>query len=480
MRGGKHVARQTAGARSPVFKQRISARKLPRPESRAGDAASEQVRCAGNAARQPLARESLPVTIGRVTAVDDSPSLPHLAARDPEVAALLRREQTRQSSTLTLIASENHTTPAVREACSSVLTDKYAEGYPGRRYYGGCEVADEVELLAQDRAKRLFGVEHANVQPHSGTTANLAVLEALAGSGGRILGMALADGGHLTHGHKVSATGKLFEAHQYGIDAETGLLDYDRIRERAKEVRPAVLIVGASSYPRVIDFAAFAEIAHEVDAKLMADIAHPAGLVAGGVFPSPVGHADVVTMTTHKTLRGPRGGMILCGADLAKKIDSGVFPGGQGGPLMHQIAAKAAAFGDALQDGFKDYASQVVANAQRLAAGLIERGLRIVTGGTDSHMVVIDLRDREVTGHDVEERCFAAGLVVNKNAVPGDPRPPRVTSGVRVGTAAVTTRGMREAQMDQLAALIADVVDGKDPSGLRGVVGELCAAHPLP
>jgi glycine hydroxymethyltransferase len=399
---------------------------------------------------------------------------------DPTLAELLLAEQHRQSSNLTLIASENHCSAAVREACSSILTDKYAEGYPRGRYYGGCEIADRVEDLARERARELFRAEHANVQPHSGTTANLAVLEALAGRGGKILGMSLAEGGHLSHGHKVSATGKLFEARQYGVDPETALLDYDRIREQAREFRPQVLIAGASSYPRAIDYAAFADIAREVGAVLLADIAHPAGLIAAGVMDSPVGHAEVITMTTHKTLRGPRGGMILCTKEFAKKIDSAVFPGGQGGPLMHQIAAKALAFGEALTPQFGDYQQRVRRNAEHLAACLAERGLRIVTGGTDSHMVVVDLRDRDVTGADVEERCLDAGIALNKNMVPGDPRPPRVTSGIRVGTAAPTTRGLDRDEFTRVADILVDIIGGGDPSKHRDTVAELCSAFPVP
>ncbi len=412
------------------------------------------------------------------TAADSS--FPLVRRADPTLVELLLAEERRQSSTLTLIASENHCSPAVREACSSILTDKYAEGYPDHRYYGGCEVADQVENLARERACELFAAEHANVQPHSGSNANLAVLEALAGRGGRILGMSLAEGGHLTHGHRASATGKLFEATQYGVDHQTGLLDYDRIREIAREVRPQVIIAGASSYPRAIDYAAFAEIAQEVEAVLMADIAHPAGLIAAGVLGSPVGHADVVTMTTHKTLRGPRGGMILCRKDLTRKIDSAVFPGGQGGPLMHQIAAKALAFGEALTPEFADYQQRVRKNAEHLAASLVERGLRIVTGGTDSHMVVVDLRDGELTGADVENQCREAGISLNKNMVPGDPRPPRVTSGIRVGTAAATTRGLGAAEFTRLADVLADICKGGDPKRHRGTVAELCASFPLP
>lgn len=416
----------------------------------------------------------------RVPATSAPETFPLLRRQDPDLARLLDAEDARQHATLTLIASENHCSPAVRQAASSVLTDKYAEGYPGARYYGGCEIADQIEELARSRAKRIFGAAHANVQPHSGTSANLAVLEALAGPKGKILGMALKDGGHLSHGHKVSATGKLFEAVQYGIDPNTGLLDYGEIRRLAMEHRPVVLIGGASSYPRAIDWKELASIAHEVGAALLADVAHPAGLVAGGVFPSPVGHADVVTMTTHKTLRGPRGGLVLCSAELAKKIDSGVFPGGQGGPLMHTIASKAVAFGEVLAPGWKIYAQAVLDNARHLAACLIERGLAVVTGGTDSHMVVIDLKREALSGQDVEERCRTANLAVNKNMVPGDQRSPRVTSGVRVGTAAATTRGLGKAEFGTIAEVLVAIVRGGDPEAQRPVVERLCAACPLP
>ena len=409
-----------------------------------------------------------------------SSSFPIVRSQDPTVADLLIAEERRQASTLSLIASENHCSPAVREACSSVLTDKYAEGYPGARYYGGCEVADQVEDLARDRAKQLFAAEHANVQPHSGTTANMAVLEALAGSNGRVLGMALASGGHLSHGHKVSATGKLFEPRQYGVDQDTGLLRYEEIREIAKEFQPRVLICGASSYPREIDYAAFSDIAKEVGAILLADIAHPSGLVAAGVIGSPIGHADVVTMTTHKTLRGPRGGLILSTQEHAKKIDSGVFPGGQGGPLMHQVAAKAVAFGEALTDAYKAYAHAVRAHAVRLADALIARGHNIVTGGTDTHMVVVDLRGHEFSGADIEERCKLAGLSINKNMVPGDPRSPRQTSGIRVGTAAATTRGLGPDDMDTLADVLDAIIRGNDPASQHARVAALCDRAPLP
>ena len=410
------------------------------------------------------------------TAVD-SP-LPHT---DPELAGLLAAEDRRQAETLCLIASENHSSLAVRAACSSRLTDKYAEGYPGARYYGGCEVADQVEELARKRALALFpGAEHANVQPHSGTTANMAVLVALAGPGGKIVGMALNAGGHLSHGHKVSHTGKVFEAHQYGVREDTGLIDYDQVRDLVREHRPGVLIAGGSSYPRAIDYAAMAEIAHEHGALLLADIAHPAGLIAGKVLGSPLPHADVVTMTTHKTLRGPRGGMVLCKAEHQKAIDRGLFPGAQGGPLMQQIAGKAVAFGEAGTEAFRTYQAAVVANAARLAGALGERGLRIVTGGTDTHIVLVDLRGTDATGADIEERGLAAGISLNKNMVPGDPQPPRTTSGIRLGTAAVTTRGMGVEEMDRIADAISGLVRGEDPAKSRKIVADLCGAFPLP
>lgn len=400
---------------------------------------------------------------------------------DPELSRLLDQEETRQRTTLTLIASENHCTPAVRTACASLLTDKYAEGYPGARYYGGCEVADAVEVLAKERALKLFaGMDHVNVQPHCGTSTNLAVLVAIAGSGGKLLGMALASGGHLSHGHKVSHTGILFSPVQYGVRPDTGLIDYDQVRSLAKEHRPKVIFAGGSSYPREIDYRTLAAIAQEVEAKLVADIAHPAGLMAAGVMPSPVGFADVITTTTHKTLRGPRGGMILCKQELAKAIDSSVFPGAQGGPLMHQIAGKAVAFGEALRPEFKAYQQRVKDNAQHLAKCLVDRGLQVVTGGTDCHLVVVDLRSTPMTGQDVETRSRAAGLIINKNAVPNDPRPPRQTSGIRVGTPAVTTRGMGKAEIAQLAGILADIVAGKDPASFTKSVQELCARFPLP
>ncbi len=403
-----------------------------------------------------------------------------LQHHDPEAAALLDAEQRRQESTLSLIASENHCSSAVRAACASVLTDKYAEGYPGARYYGGCEVADRVEDLARTRARKLFGAEHANVQPHSGTTANLTALAALMKAGEPLVGMALNAGGHLSHGFKVSHTGQFFAPRQYGVRADTGLVDMDQVRDVVREHRPKVLIAGGSSYPRALPWADFRAIADEVSAVLLADIAHPAGLIAAGVMPSPVGIADVVTMTTHKTLRGPRGGMILCRSSLAEKIDKSVFPGGQGGPLVHQIAGKAVAFGEALQPSFAAYQQRVVDNARRLAAGLAERGLAIVTGGTDCHMVVVSLIGKDRTGDDVERAALNVGLVINKNMVPGDPRSPRVTSGIRIGTAAATSRGLGLAEMDVLAAMLVDLIEGRDLAAHQHTIRELCAAHPLP
>ena len=412
---------------------------------------------------------------------EEGDALSPVRKSDPQLAELLHAEKERQAHTICLIASENHTTPAVRAACASHITDKYAEGYPGARYYGGCEVADSVEDIARERAKQLFpGMPNANVQPHSGTTANLEVLLALAGPGGRIVGMQLSAGGHLSHGYPMSHVGQIFDAKHYGVNEVSGLIDYDQVRNIVREHKPKVLIAGASSYPREIDYAAMAQIAREHDALLMADIAHPAGLIAAGEMPSPVGHADVLTMTTHKTLRGPRGGLILTTEDLSKKVNSSVFPGGQGGPLMHQIAGKAVAFGEALQEPFRHYAAAVRRNAHHLANLLIERGLELVTGGTDSHMIVVDLRGEDVTGADVEKRGFVAGISLNKNMVPGDPRSPMVTSGIRVGTAASTTRGMGTTQMEQIADILTGMIRGEDPESFTGQVRELCGQFPLP
>ena len=405
-----------------------------------------------------------------------------LSQTDPHLADLLAAEEQRQTDTISLIASENHCTPAVREACASIFTDKYAEGYPGARYYGGCEIADEVEEIARERAKRLFpGVASANVQPHSGTTANLAVLLALAGPGGRIVGMQLSAGGHLSHGYPTSHTGQIFDARHYGVDEETGLIRYDEVRDVVQRHQPAILIAGASSYPRSIDYAEMAKIAKDAGAILMADIAHPAGLIAAGVMPSPVGHADVITMTTHKTLRGPRGGLILTKENVAKKVHASVFPGGQGGPLMHQIAGKAVAFGEALEEPFRQYGRAVRDNATHLSDCLQAAGLNIVTGGTDSHMVLVDLRDEGgVTGADVEGYGLATGISLNKNMVPGDPLSPRVTSGIRVGTSAATTRGMGKPEMEAIADILVGMIRGTNPESFRGRVTELCATYPLP
>jgi glycine hydroxymethyltransferase len=402
-----------------------------------------------------------------------------LHEKDPEVAAWLQREDQRQRSTLTLIASENHSSAAVRETGQSRITDKYAEGYPSRRYYGGCEVADGIEELARARAMKLFGAKAANVQPHSGTTANLAALMALAGPNGRIVGMSLKDGGHLSHGHPRSATGILFEPKQYSVNAD-GRIDLDEVRDLVKAHKPQVLIAGGSAYARNIDYQAFKDIAMEHDAFLLADIAHPAGLIAAGLVPSPVGIADVVTMTTHKTLRGPRGGMILSSEAVTKKINSAVFPGSQGGPLVQQIAGKAVAFGEALKPEFRIYQERVKKNAAHLAARLISEGLQIVSGGTDNHIVLVDLQGTGVTGAEVEERALSAGLAVNKNAVPNDPLPPMVTSGLRLGTPAVTTRGFGTAEIDQLVDIVVGLIRGANPASYRPLVQALSEAYPLP
>ena len=402
---------------------------------------------------------------------------------DPEIHDAIVREVGRQNESLELIASENFVSRAVLEAMGSVLTNKYAEGYPGRRYYGGCEWVDVVEQLAIDRCKELFGAEHANVQPHAGAPANMAAYMAFLEPGDKVLGMSLTHGGHLTHGSPVNFSGRLYEVSAYGVREDTGRIDYDEVRDVARRVRPKLIVAGASAYPRTIDFEAFASIAREVDAILMVDMAHIAGLVAGGVHPSPVPHADVVTSTTHKTLRGPRGGFILSRAEHAKAIDKQVFPGLQGGPLMHIIAAKAVAFKEALSPEFKAYARQIVANAKALAEALLERGVELVSGGTDNHLLLIDLRHRELTGKEAEEALGRAGITVNKNTVPGETRSPFVTSGVRIGTAALTTRGMREDEMRRIGGWIADVLDApNDESVLRAVangVAELCRAFPL-
>jgi len=406
-----------------------------------------------------------------------------LRAVDPDIADAIRDEIRRQQSTLELIASENFVSAAVLEAMASPITNKYAEGYPGKRYYGGCEFVDRAETLAIERAKALFGADHANVQPHAGAQANLAAYLAIMPPGSTLLGMALAHGGHLTHGHKVSYSGIIFKPVQYGLSPETGLLDYEQVAQLAREHRPQVIVAGASAYPRFFDFARFRAIADEVGAAFVFDMAHVAGLVAAGVHPSPVPHADVVTSTTHKTLRGPRSGLILCKSKYAKAIDKSVFPGMQGGPLMHVIAAKAVCFKEAAAPEFKTYARQVVANAKALAAELMARGYDLVTGGTDNHLLLMDLRRAGLSGAEVEDALHKAGITVNKNAVPNDPRPPAVTSGIRIGTAAVTTRGLGEAEFKVLGGWIDDAVkrrgDDAALAKIRKQVSDLCASYPL-
>ena len=379
-----------------------------------------------------------------------------IAAHDPEVGAAVRAEYDRQCRNIELIASENIVSPAVLAAMGTVLTNKYAEGYPGKRYYGGCQCVDVVEELAIQRACQLFGAKFANVQPHSGAQANYAVYMALCQPGDTVLGMNLDHGGHLTHGSPANFSGKYYHIVPYGVDEQTGRIDYDELRRIALESKPKMIVAGASAYPRVIDFEKFSAIAHEVGAYLMVDMAHIAGLVAAGQHPSPVPYADVVTTTTHKTLRGPRGGLILCNDEaIAKKINSAIFPGSQGGPLEHIIAAKAVAFGEALKPEFKTYQEQVVKNARALAAGMMEQGFRLVSGGTDNHLMLVDLQNLgELTGKELEHRLDEVCITANKNKVPGDPRSPFVTSGIRLGTPAVTTRGMVEADMAEIARLI--------------------------
>ena len=393
-----------------------------------------------------------------------------ISAVDPQIADIIHREVDRQNTTIQLIASENFTSPAVLAAQGSVLTNKYSEGYPGKRYYGGNLVVDEAEDLARQRVCALFGAEHANVQPHSGANANMAAYLALLEPGDVVMGMRLDQGGHLTHGSPVNFSGRLYEFVAYGVDDETECLDYDVIRALAVAERPKLIVAGATAYPRTIDFAAFRSIADEVGALLMVDAAHIAGLIAGGAHPSPVPHADVVTFTTHKTLRGPRAGTILCRQEHAAAIDKAVFPGLQGGPLMHVIAAKAVAFHMAAQPDFRDYAAQIVTNARALADGLADEGFRIVSGGTDNHLMLVDLRPFGVTGKVAQEALDVAGITTNKNAIPNDPEKPFVTSGLRLGTAAVTTAGMAEDQMSEIAALIARVLRAPDDGGVRDEV----------
>ncbi|MFU8897247.1 MAG: serine hydroxymethyltransferase, partial [Gammaproteobacteria bacterium] len=399
--------------------------------------------------------------------------------------AALESERRRQEEHVELIASENYASPRVLEAQGSVLTNKYAEGYPGRRYYGGCEYVDQAEELAVERAKQLFGADYANVQPHSGSQANVAAFMAMIEPGDTILGMSLAHGGHLTHGAKINFSGRVYNAVQYGLDASGSEIDYDQVAALAAEHKPKLIIAGFSAYSRVVDWARFREIADSVGAFLMADMAHVAGLVAAGVYPSPVPYADVVTSTTHKTLRGPRGGIILAKHNeaLEKKLNTLVFPGTQGGPLMHVIAAKAVAFKEALQPEFKAYQQQVIDNARVMAATLIERGYRIVSGGTDNHLFLVDLIEKDITGKDADAALGRANITVNKNSVPNDPRSPFVTSGLRMGTPAVTTRGFGEAECRTLAGWIADVLDNLEDEDVirrvRGQVLELCGRFPV-
>ncbi|NBW80752.1 serine hydroxymethyltransferase [bacterium] len=404
-----------------------------------------------------------------------------LEESDPAVAKLLAAEANRLSEGLELIASENVASPAVLVALSSVLSNKYAEGYPGKRYYGGCEYVDGVESLAIERAEALFGAEHVNVQPHSGAQANQAVFLSCLKPGDSILGMNLSHGGHLTHGSPVNMSGLLYKAEFYGVRESDGRLDYDEIRKQARAVQPKLLIAGASAYPRVIDFAAFREIASEVGALLLVDMAHIAGLVAAGVHPSPIPFADFVTTTTHKTLRGPRGGLILCKSEHAKAIDKAVFPGVQGGPLMHVIGAKAVALGEALSPEFKSYSEAVVANAKALAEVLTSRGLKLVSGGTDNHLMLIDLRESTLSGKDGEERLGRIGLTVNKNTVPGETRKPMVTSGIRIGTPAITTRGLKPQDMSDLGQAICFALEaGEDKMPQAStIVSKLCHKYPL-
>jgi glycine hydroxymethyltransferase len=402
---------------------------------------------------------------------------------DPEIYDAIVNETARQNDSLELIASENFASVAVLQAAGSVLTNKYAEGYPNKRYYGGCEFVDVAETLALDRCRQLFDASHANVQPHSGAQANMAAYLAVMKPGDTLMGMNLSHGGHLTHGSPVNFSGQLYEVVAYGVGTD-GRIDYDALRDLARKARPRVIVAGASAYARVIDFAAFAEVAREVGAIFVVDMAHIAGLIAGGAHPSPVPHADIVTSTTHKTLRGPRGGFVLSREEWSKPIDKQVFPGMQGGPLMHIIAAKAVAFGEALQPEFRTYARQVVANAQALGAALLERGFDLVSGGTDNHLVLLDLRSRgELTGRAAEEALDRARITVNKNTVPGEARSPFVTSGIRIGTAALTTRGMDEDDMRAIGGWIADVLEAPtDADVARRVANdvlELCALHPL-
>ncbi|MDR1612505.1 MAG: serine hydroxymethyltransferase [Planctomycetota bacterium] len=402
---------------------------------------------------------------------------------DPEVAAAIDAELKREQDGIELIASENFTSPAVLQAQGCVMTNKYAEGYPGRRYYGGCEEVDKVEVLAIERAKELFGAEHANVQPHAGSQANMAAYLALINPGDRILGMDLSHGGHLTHGYKVNFSGRLFRTASYGVAKDTETIDYDALRDKAREFRPNLIIAGASAYPRIIDFAKFAEIAKEVGAYFIVDMAHIAGLVAAGIHPNPAPHADIVTSTSHKTLRGPRAGFILCKAEHAKKVDSAVFPGMQGGPLAHVIAGKAIAFKEAMQPAFKAYMRQTVKNAVAMAAEFVKAGFRIVSGGTDNHLMLVDVHSRGATGKECEDALTKVNVTINKNQIPFDTLPPVKCSGIRVGSPAATTRGMKEGEMAEIVAIIAAAVEARNDDAALAKIKErtlaLCAKFPL-
>jgi glycine hydroxymethyltransferase len=414
---------------------------------------------------------------------DAEASMKALKAVDPAVYAAIKAEEARQREKLLLIASENFASPAVLAAQGSLMTNKYAEGYPGKRYYGGCQYVDTAESLAIERCKQLFGAEHVNVQPHSGSQANMAAYLAVLKPGDVILGMNLAQGGHLTHGSKVNFSGQLFQSFFYGVNRETEVIDYDEVQRIAEECRPRMIVVGASAYARTLDFPRFQQIAKSVGAYLMVDIAHIAGLIAAGLHPSPIPYADFVTTTTHKTLRGPRGGVIMCKAEHAKAVDKVVFPGMQGGPLMHVIAAKAVAFQEALSPSFKRYQQQVIANAKALAAGLMERGYKVVSGGTDTHLMLVNLSSRGVTGKEAEAALDASGIIVNKNAVPYDEKPPAVASGIRIGSPIVSTRGMKEKEMAKIVALIDRVLrapqDSTVQSEVRAQAKALCKKFPF-
>ncbi len=406
-----------------------------------------------------------------------------LAATDPQIADAIRQEQHRQNSGLELIASENFVSQAVLQAAGSVMTNKYAEGYPGKRYYGGCEFVDVAESLAIERARTLFGAEHANVQPHSGAQANMAVYFTLLKPGDTVLGMNLAHGGHLTHGHPLNFSGKLYKIVPYGVRKDDERIDYDELEALAHEHKPNMIMVGASAYPRVIDFERIGAVGKAIGAPVVTDMAHIAGLVAAGVHPSPVPHSDFVTTTTHKTLRGPRGGMVLCRAQYQKDLDRTTFPGIQGGPLMHIIAAKAVCFKEAMEPAFVEYQKQIVANARRLAAGLTAAGFRLVSGGTDNHLMLVDVFSKGITGKAAEAALGKAGITVNKNAIPFDQNPPMVASGIRIGTPAITSRGMREADMDRVAEFIARALASPEDDGalerIKGEVEALCRKFPL-